>query len=413
MKRALLSAAALALCLVCPCIFAQTFSGSLKSDLGSYFNSRDILSFSQDVPQEFEGKVEGRVGNPDAPDAQYSATLRVSFDPTTAATTVSLREAWLKVFLGPVDLSIGNQIVAWGSTDIFTPVDVVNAQDLTLPLGPEKIPQFMGRAILNSNGFSIDLVFVPFWNGDTLPGPRWFGAGLPLPPGVSLSIVNSPPAATWDNVQFGGRFQASLDWLQGVDVGVTYYRGFNTLPANSFSFGGADSQTITLLPTGTPGQFIAVYDRYNLVGVDGDVALGSGLLLRTEFGYKTFNDTNFLNPGAGLSAAEWVAAGEYTFLGIKTIGEFVLDWTKGTPDDTYTKTLVLIASTDIDSRSSLKAVGGWNLDGSGFVAPQFSYTIADGLQAELKVYFFLGGTSTTFGQFRDNNYGEVSVKYAF
>ncbi|MGA2642146.1 MAG: DUF1302 family protein [Spirochaetia bacterium] len=413
MKRAVLSAAAMALCLACPSIFAQTFSGSLKSDLGSYFKSRDILPFSQDFPQQVEGKVEGKVGNPDAPDAQYSATLRVSFDPTTAATTVSLREAWLKAFLGPVDLSVGNQIVAWGSTDIFTPVDVVNALDLTLPLSPEKIPEFMGRAILNSQGFSVDLVFVPFWNGDTLPGPRWFGSGFPLPPGVSLSIVNSPPAPTWDNVQFGGRFQASLDWLQGVDVGLTYYRGFNTLPANAFSFGSVNSQTVTLLPTATPGQFIVVYDRYNLVGVDGDVALGSGLLFRTELGYKTFNDTNLFSPDAGSAAAEWVAAGEYTFLGIKTIGEFVLDWIKGTPDDTYLRTFVLIASTDLDSRSSLKALGGWNLDGSSFVSPQFSYSIADGLQAELKVYFFLGDTSTTFGQFNGNNYGEVSVKYAF
>lgn len=413
MNRALLLAAALALCLACPSIFAQTFSGSLKSDLGSYFNSRDILSFSQDFPQEVEGKVEGKVGNPDAPDAQYSATLRVYFDPTTAATTLLLREAWLKAFLGPVDLSIGNQIVAWGSTDIFTPVDVVNALDYTLPLSPEKIPEFMGRAILNGQGFSVDLVFVPFWNGDILPGPRWFGSGFPLPPGVSLSIVNSPPAPSWDNVQFGGRFQASLDWFQGVDVGLTYYRGFNTLPANAFSFGSVNSQTVTLTPTATPGQFIAVYDRYNLVGVDGDVALGSGLLLRTEFGYKTFNDTNFLNPDPGSAAAEWVAACEYTFLGIKTIGEFALDWMKGAPDDTYLKTFVLIASTDLDSRSSLKGVGAWNLDGSGFVSPQFSYTIADGLQAELEAYFFLGGASTMFGQFNNNNYGEVSVKYAF
>ena len=58
--------------------------------------------------------------------------------------------------------------------------DVVNAQDYTFPLSPEKIPELMGRAILN--GFSIDLVFVPFWNGATLPGPRWFGSGLPLAP---------------------------------------------------------------------------------------------------------------------------------------------------------------------------------------------------------------------------------------
>jgi hypothetical protein len=414
-----LSAAALALFLACPNIFAQTFSGSLKLDLGSYFNSRDILSFSQDFPLEVEGKVEGKVGNPSAPDAQYYAALRIYFDPTTAATnpfaaTIPwLREAWLKIFLGPFDLSIGNQIVAWGSTDIFSPVDVVNALDYTDPFSPEKIPEFMGRAILNGRGFSVDLVFVPFWNGDILPGPRWFGSGFPLPPGVSLSIVNSSPPTTWDNVQFGGRFQASLDWFQGVDVGLTYYRGFNTLPANSFSFASVNFQTITVLPTGTPGQFMAVYDRYNLVGVDGDVALGSGLLFRTEFGYKAFSDTNVFNPDAGLGAAEWVAACEYTFLGIRTIGEFTLDWMKRAPNDTYLKTFVLIASTDLDSRSSLKCVGAWNLDGSGFVSPQYSYTIADGLRAELEVYFFLGGTSTMFGQFNDNNYGEVIVEYAF
>ena len=56
MNRVLVSAAALALCVACPSIFAQTFSGSLKSDLGSYFNSRDILSFSQDFPQQVRRK---------------------------------------------------------------------------------------------------------------------------------------------------------------------------------------------------------------------------------------------------------------------------------------------------------------------------------------------------------------------
>ena len=51
-----------------------------------------------------------------------------------------------------------------------------------------------------------------------------------------------------------------------------------------------------------------MYNRYSLVGVDGDVALDSGLLFRTELGYKTFDDTSFLNPDAGSGVAEWVAA---------------------------------------------------------------------------------------------------------
>ena len=72
--------------------------------------------------------------------------------------------------------------------------------------------------------------------------------------------MSSPPVPTWDNVQFGGRFQASLDWAQGVDLGLTYYRGINAMPANSFSFGAADAQSMTVVPTSTPGQFMAVYD---------------------------------------------------------------------------------------------------------------------------------------------------------
>ena len=78
------------------------------------------------------------------------------------------------------------------------------------------------------------------------PGPEVVRFGASPRTGVSLSIVSSPPVPTWDNVQFGGRFQASLDWLQGVDVGLTCYRGFTTLPSTSFSFEGVDSQTSPL-----------------------------------------------------------------------------------------------------------------------------------------------------------------------
>ncbi len=411
MRRALFSAIMICLCVASPRVFAQTFSLSVKSDLGSYFDSRDILSFSQDVPQELEGKVEGKIGSPDTPDAQYKAVLRVSFDPATVTATPSLREAWVKAFLGPVDLTVGNQIVAWGLTDIFTPIDVVNPRNYRLPVAPDKTPEFMCRANVYGNGFSVDLVAVPFWNGDTLPGSRWL-IQPPLPLGVTQTVVRDAPSATWNSAQFGGRFQASLDWQQGVDFGLTYYRGFNTTPRNSFAIDGAIEQTAVL--TG-PGQLTTtlLYDRYNLVGIDADAALNNGLMFRTELAYKSFKDTNWFDPAAGLATAEWVGAAEYTLLGVKTIGQFILDWTRESSGDAWEKTILFIASTDLDSRSSIKGEGAWNLDGSGFLSPQFTYTIADGLQAEFKVYVFLGGGSTTFGQFSDNNFGEVTVKYAF
>ena len=406
-------------CLASPLVFAQTFSFSLKSNLGSYLDSRDIFSISQDVPQVLEGKVEGRIGSPDAPDAEYRGAFRLSFDPVAMTATPSLREAWVKAFLGPVDLAIGNQIVSWGLTDIFTPVDVVNPRDDRLPIAPDKTPEFMGRANVYGNGFSFDLVVVPFWNGDTLPGSRWQGGSSP-PPGVTIvkqAVVTDAPSATWDNLQFGGRFQASVDWQQGADFGFTCYRGFNTSPRNSFALDGAIEQDTTLTPTGAPGEFTATtalrYDRYSLVGVDADAALTNGLLFRTELAYKSFRDTSWFDPGAGLATAEWVAAAEYTLFGVKTIGQFVLDWTRASADDEWDQTILLIASTDLDARASLKGEGAWNLDGSGFLSPQLAYTIADGLQAQFSLFFFLGGTATTFGAFRDNDFAELSVKYSY
>lgn len=49
-------------------------------------------------------------------------------------------KTYAKLFLDDFDLGVGNQIVAWGSTDGFNPVDVINPRDLSFPFASEKRP---------------------------------------------------------------------------------------------------------------------------------------------------------------------------------------------------------------------------------------------------------------------------------
>ena len=72
-----------------------------------------------------------------------------------------------------------------------------------------------------------------------------------------------------------------------------------------------------------------------------------------------------------------------------------------------------IISWDIDARSSFKITAIHDFDGGGTVAPQFSFTVADGLQAKCEIFFFYGESDTAYGGWKDNSLGKVSLKYSF
>jgi len=365
-------------------LFAQTFSGALESGAGWWLNSDELLP----LPQTFEGTVEGKIGNPEEPAGQYRALVRTSFDPITAASTVALREAWVTAFLGPFDLTLGNQLVTWGVTDVFTPCDVVNPQDRSLPVDAEKTPVPMGRLLFNGEGFSLDAVVLPFWIASVPTGLVVTGQ----------SVADNKPRFTAENVQYGGHLKGTLNWQQGFDLGLTVFQGRNTLP----------TATRTVTPV-SPGKVTVTvtkdYDPFTLVGADAVLALEGGLLMKTEGSYRWVT---------GADTAEGVVGLEYNLFGVKTLGEYIVDWSQDlTSVEEFIHTFVLVGSFDPDSRLSLKAVGAWNLDQSGLVSPQMTYTVADGLKAELKGFMFVGASTTRYGTWSDNALGELTVRYAF
>ena len=394
-----------------PQLGAQSLSGSLESGLGWYQSYTDLNATGPTA----EVHIKGMVGSVDTPLAQYDIGGRAGWDPASQAASASLREAWVKTFVGPFDLSVGNQVVSWGSTDLFSPADVVNPQDYSLPVDKEKIPLALGRAFFNGPGITVDLVVAPFFAKSTLPAARWQSTNaLTIPTGVTIvgkSSTVDNPSTSWDNISVGGRVQGTLDVMQGIDLGFTFYKGRNTTPTITYA----------LNPTANPGQYTLTttqsYDRFMLAGFDSVIAFDFGLLWKTELAYRVYRDASWIDPAKNDASAEAVTALEYTIplVNIKATAEAVFDWTKGDSwtDGTNQTSLVLVLSATPDPRWSWKIAGIYDLDNSCMVSSQIGFTVVDGLVLAARGFLFFGEGSTKWGAYQNNFLYEISVKYSF
>ena len=377
---------------------AQDFSGSVETRLGWYWSSANLLPQTQ----ELRAGVDGKVGNADSPSAQYKAEFKASYDPATGTSSLSLGEAWIKVFEGPFDLSFGNQVVAWSVSDAFWPSDVVNPLDLSLPVDPVKTPVPLARVVYNGDILTLDFVAEPYWIAAAQPGQPWVAAV----PSTVTSITTNTPALAWDNAGYGAHARASFDLLGGLDLGATFYRGRLSTPRASYTLTGYQ-----------PTAIVLDYDRATHMGANMVFAPGGDLLLKTEWVYTTLNDTKLIDPAGGEASVEGVSGFEYTLGSAQLEGEYVLDWSKAVSGakDSYKHSAVAILSSSVGSRLNLKVAGVYEFtgDGGGMVAPRFDYTLADGLALKGESYFFFGDPATTYGAWKDNELGRMSLVYSF
>lgn len=404
MKRAALATALAAV--LCAVVGAADFGGYVETQAGWYWSSSEFVS---PMYQVLEGGVSGKTGAAEAPTAQYLANVDLEYDPAAGsaagAVVVKFGEAWIKIFEGPLDLSFGNQIVAWSVSDGDWPSDVVNPWDYTIPVDPQKIPVPMGRVVLNGPSYSVDFVAQPFWTESILPTSRW------TPPSESAvaslphdSGLDAKPEFSWDSVGYGGHVKASFELLQGLDLGATFYRGRSLSPTG----------LALTYSSGYPSGYYYLFDRSTLIGADLTLSPGAGLLLKSEWGYTTRGDTDILGPEDGKASIEGVSGFEYTIGTAQIEGECVLDWAKGA-NDAFTHNAIGILTWSIDDRTDIKIAGIYDFSGKGgaMLTPQGSYTIADGLKVCLKAYLFFGDPATIYGSYSSNDLGTLSLKYSF
>ena len=249
-----------------------------------------------------------------------------------------VREAYVSFTAGRFDLRIGQQRIAWGNSDAYTPNDVLNGRDVRNPFlfDPEMLvlPSPAARADFDLSAATLSVVFEPFVPSDKfdLYGTNWaivqpdapiayrrlFGA---LSQGLNRSAVSGlQDTLTGGSLSGSNPANASVGaslktHIGSVDLSWYFLSGFDRQPAvyvdpefqkqlegvdggkiNGAVFEALLNQTNSSTKN-IGGPILISYRRRNHVGMDAQTTAGP-FVLRTEVAYdsaKTFFSTGSLN----------------------------------------------------------------------------------------------------------------------
>ncbi len=388
------------------------WSGSLTARFGVAI-SGDLSA----AGAQAQGALDGTVGSEFFPTAAFRVAIDLEADAALGRSEVRLGEAWARLFLGDVELTAGNQTQSWGSTDAVNPVDRLNPRDLRVPIDAVKLatPMLHVRAYLDGD-VALEAALLPVFVPSLPPDAAWRDDPVPtLPPGMTVvetrPVRDERPEAALANVQFALRAQ----WRPaGFDLAVSYLHLVRDTPTPSAE----------VVPTGTPGQValqpVLRYDRIEVLGVDGSVALGP-VVLRGEAAYTFTRDPDGTDPTVGNPSFQVVVGGETPIPnGPRLVLQVVLD---GATRDAaldgahggveLTWRTVTILNQAVDARTDLQAAWVQDFDGSGLLRPSLTYDFAGGVTGTLEAVLAYGADGTRFGGWRERSGASASLRVAF
>ncbi len=202
-------------------------------------------------------------------------------------TKEKLREAYLDINLGPMDLRIGKQIIVWGRADRINPTDNLSPRDFTL-LVPDDDDQRLGTAAVKatyySAGLSLTGLWLPHFETHTIPIQQ------PPPP---LSLHEDVPDKTF------GQWAIKIEQTgQAVDWSLSYFNGFDLFPDIGIT---------------SPVDLVLEHHRIHVIGADAATTLGR-YGLRGEAAYTMTQDSKGGNPLVKNPFFFLVIGGDRTFI---------------------------------------------------------------------------------------------------
>jgi hypothetical protein len=328
----------------------------------------------------------------------------------------ALREAYLDVSLGPVDLRVGKQIIVWGRADRINPTDNLTPRDFTL-LVPEDDDQRLGTAAVKATyylgGISLTGVWLPKFESDTIPIRR------PPPP---FTLRQRGPEETLK------QWAVKIDQMgKAVDWSLSYFDGFDVFPDLGFD---------SVSTSGT--DLLLSNHRIRVIGADAATTFGR-YGLRGEAAYTFTENPEGDNPEVKAPFFLMVVGGDRTFfeylnVNLQYIFRVVVNFRSPfTIQDPLKRAVAIqqaVQTNQLDQvqyGASLRISNKWlneTLEGEVVgvitfprgdyaIRPKVTYAFTDRWKGVVGADIFRGPPISFFGNLRDNSTAYAELRWSF
>jgi hypothetical protein len=387
----------------------------------------------------------------------------------TNHTPLIIDEAYLRGFLGPVNIEAGYRKLSWGKADSMGPLDITNPVDYSdmrniTDLKAIKIARPMVHITWNTNNFSkLETVFIPNFTGHRFAAVgRWtpsqmstvmenteteilnltLGRFPPAYAGIIRDMYSqaskkfsaySPEFPDTSGIEYS---QAGLRYtttIGSVDIGGQYFYGNLFRPNVSFakknidafiddlvSSFGASINTDLLSPN-------IKYNRYHQIGIDYAQVLFD-FNVRAEAAVHLTEDLKGDDGSVQNPFIAWsLGFDRDLFWGINLnlqctetirllndkVGDNPVYDAEADTDATSTRITALLSKKFLRDNLECKTTVIWDIENSGcYIIPAVLWTSGD-LTSELSAGVFTGKETGELGQYWENTYIKFGIKYTF
>lgn len=332
--------------------------------------------------------------------------------------TGELREAFVDLRLGSLDIRAGRQIIAWGRADGLNPTDNLTGEDLTL-LAPDDDDRRLGTAALRASYYLRDVSVTGFWL------PEFRGHRFPLPPTPGPGFVRDRPG--WPGDQWAVRVERTG---RAVDWSMSYFHGRDLTPDLGVRLAAATAER--------EAAIALTHHRVRVFGADMAANVGR-IGLRAEGAYADTEDGAGRDPFTKNPSLFVVVGGDRTFgeylnLNVQYLYRFVRGDRSVPTGLSPTEGAVAMLQRILNGQVARTHHGGsfrvshkWlreTLEGecaaAGFVGPdglalrpRASYAVTDHWKVLVGAEIYRGDSSSVFGLLRPNSTAYLEVRWSF
>lgn len=381
--------------------------------------------------------------------------LKALIDYTTGARReLNLTEGFIQYYAGDYQVLLGKKRLVWGKGDKVHVIDQINAEDMSDFVNPDYLERQVGEEMFKLDRYFrsgqalLEFVYTPEFNAHNLADdPDSELGNWVINPFSSISLADISSLTGYSQSRIIHKVEDAFpdydnqlalhftDSRQGIDYGFTYYHGYLRDPSYD--------KTVLLSAAGNSAQLdsdkfeellTAVdlhYDEVDMLGAE-LATVWRTINTRFEAAYFRTDDLSGNDPLARNNKIAWVIGGDRDLpisnlnLNIQLTGEKILNSSEikdngisdleYNEDDDYTTNRLIVKLEDSYQNETIVPELTWiyNLKGEDYsLEGKLDYKIQDDLHLELAHKIFSGDIGTTFGQFKDNDFTSLGLKYSF